>query len=437
MATELPTLYRVPAGGLAAWSEPHASVPIAAHLDEGLEVQLTERVGDWGHILCSNGWTAWVDVRLLVSSPGPLGPPQGPAVPPAAAGGYRSGTAALPWWQSRNLRLAVSFVLIVGGIGAALAGRGHANSGGTGTGTGREVFLAPSGTAGTNPFTPSIAPTTPPATVATATTTPAPSPAGVQRADASSPGLYGGTRDVPSCDASRLVSYLEGQPERARAWASAIGIDPTAIRGFVATLTPALLRVDTRITDYQFARGRPQPRQSLLQAGTAVLLDRDLFPRVRCASGDPLALPVATASRYVGPAWPGFAPDTIIVVTPAAPATSIVLIDVRTGIPFLRLAGSTIIIDLDRPAAGITTVVTEPGGRVTVTGSQWPPGTAVQIAFDSPAVVLTAAVANGAGTFAVGVALLTAAAPGVHQITMSGAGLAVTQTVYVIPRGTR
>jgi hypothetical protein len=340
----------------------------------------------------------------------------------------------VPWWQSRNLRLAVSFVLIAGGIGVALAGRGNAKSGGTGSG--REVFLASPGAAGANPFTPSIAPAPPP-TIPTATTKPPPSPAGLQRADASSPGLYGGTRDVASCDASRLVGYLESQPERARAWASAIGIDPSEIRGLVATLTPALLRVDTRVTDYQFARGRPQPRQSVLQAGTAVLLDRNLFPRVRCTSGDPLGQPVATTPRYSGPAWPGFAPDTIIVVTPAAPATSIVLIDVGTGIPFVRLAGSTIIIDIDRPAVGTTIVITEPGGRVTVTGSQWPPGTAVQIAFDAPAIVLATVAANGGGTFAVDVAIPVTAVPGVHQVTMSGGGLTVTQTVYVIPRGIR
>nr|WP_223183069.1 MULTISPECIES: hypothetical protein [unclassified Streptomyces] len=40
-----------------------------APLDAFLPVRLEERAGDWGRIRCSNGWTAWVDARLLVSVP--------------------------------------------------------------------------------------------------------------------------------------------------------------------------------------------------------------------------------------------------------------------------------------------------------------------------------------------------------------------------------
>ena len=34
-------------------------------LDPGLEVQVLEQQGDWAKILCSNGWSAWVDARQL------------------------------------------------------------------------------------------------------------------------------------------------------------------------------------------------------------------------------------------------------------------------------------------------------------------------------------------------------------------------------------
>lgn len=58
----------VPRDGLPAWESPDPGLPTAP-LDAFLPVRLVDRVGDWGHILCSNGWTAWVDARLLVSVP--------------------------------------------------------------------------------------------------------------------------------------------------------------------------------------------------------------------------------------------------------------------------------------------------------------------------------------------------------------------------------
>ncbi|MFF0433950.1 hypothetical protein ACFYU9_17200 [Streptomyces sp. NPDC004327] len=64
----------VPRDGLPAWEAPDPAVPTAP-LDALLPVQLLDRVGDWGQVLCSNGWSAWVDARLLVSVP---------ADPPAA-----------------------------------------------------------------------------------------------------------------------------------------------------------------------------------------------------------------------------------------------------------------------------------------------------------------------------------------------------------------
>ncbi|WP_251016634.1 hypothetical protein [Streptomyces sp. ISL-99] len=58
----------VPGDGLAAWEEPDVSRPTEP-LDPLLPVQLIGRRGDWGQILCANGWSAWVDGRLLVSVP--------------------------------------------------------------------------------------------------------------------------------------------------------------------------------------------------------------------------------------------------------------------------------------------------------------------------------------------------------------------------------
>ncbi|MFE7840023.1 hypothetical protein ACFU53_29395 [Streptomyces sp. NPDC057474] len=63
----LPT-HVVPPGGLPAWETPDPSHPTVA-LDALLPVQLLERRGDWGRVLCANGWSAWVDGRLLVAVP--------------------------------------------------------------------------------------------------------------------------------------------------------------------------------------------------------------------------------------------------------------------------------------------------------------------------------------------------------------------------------
>ncbi|MFD8011555.1 hypothetical protein [Streptomyces sp. NPDC058955] len=58
----------MPRGGLSAWQAPDPGYPTVP-LDAFLPVRLVERTGDWGRVLCSNGWQAWVDARLLVTVP--------------------------------------------------------------------------------------------------------------------------------------------------------------------------------------------------------------------------------------------------------------------------------------------------------------------------------------------------------------------------------
>ncbi|MFF3419168.1 hypothetical protein ACFYW9_31475 [Streptomyces sp. NPDC002698] len=64
----------VPQDGLPAWESPDPSRPTVP-LDALLPVELVDRLGDWGRIVCANGWSAWVDGRLLIAVP---------QVPPAA-----------------------------------------------------------------------------------------------------------------------------------------------------------------------------------------------------------------------------------------------------------------------------------------------------------------------------------------------------------------
>ncbi|MFF4546961.1 hypothetical protein [Streptomyces sp. NPDC001435] len=58
----------VPPDGMPAWEAPDPARPTLP-LDPLLPVQLVERRGDWGHIRCANGWSAWVDGRYLVAVP--------------------------------------------------------------------------------------------------------------------------------------------------------------------------------------------------------------------------------------------------------------------------------------------------------------------------------------------------------------------------------
>ncbi|MET8347684.1 hypothetical protein [Streptomyces microflavus] len=69
MATpEFRPTHVIPPDGLPAWEAPDAARPTDP-LDALLPVQLVDRQGDWAYVACSNGWSAWVDGRLLVSVP--------------------------------------------------------------------------------------------------------------------------------------------------------------------------------------------------------------------------------------------------------------------------------------------------------------------------------------------------------------------------------
>jgi hypothetical protein len=103
-------------------------------------------------------------------------------------------------------------------------------------------------------------------------------------------GLYGGSLEQ-TCDPELLIAYLESEPEKAAAWAGVQGINVDLIPEFIRSLTPAILQVDTRVTNHGFSGGEATPRQSILPAGTAVLVDDTDQPRVRCYCGNPLREP--------------------------------------------------------------------------------------------------------------------------------------------------
>jgi hypothetical protein len=66
--TEFRPTHVTPLGGMPTWATPDPAEP-SAWLDAVLPVQVVDTQGDWARVLCSNGWAAWVDGRLLVALP--------------------------------------------------------------------------------------------------------------------------------------------------------------------------------------------------------------------------------------------------------------------------------------------------------------------------------------------------------------------------------
>jgi hypothetical protein len=153
------------------------------------------------------------------------------------------------------------------------------------------------------------------------------------------PGLYGGS-GAEVCDAAGMVAYLAEHPDRAAAFADVEGIPADGIDEHLAALTPVVLRFDTAVTNHGFADGRARPFQSVLQAGTAVLVDESGVPQVRCICGNPLEPPAERPDPDLrGDPWPGSSPDQVVVVErSAARVAEFVLVDDASGVVEARPA---------------------------------------------------------------------------------------------------
>ncbi|MEW1549921.1 DUF6777 domain-containing protein [Streptomyces tsukubensis] len=201
-----------------------------------------------------------------------------------------------------------------------------------------EVYLQPATEPGPDPYT---------ATTARALATPVPEPVvpgtggggaperghTLRTMGGATPGLYGGTQSVGSCDVERQITLLGSDRAKARSFAEDARISGKALPSFLRGLTPVVLRADTRVTShgYRAGVGAVPARQAVLQAGTAVLVDDRGAPRVRCASGAPLSDPVAVKGGVIqkGVAWNGYRTDRVVVVKRAnRPLESLVIVDV-------------------------------------------------------------------------------------------------------------
>ncbi|MDX3797430.1 DUF6777 domain-containing protein [Streptomyces sp. AK04-3B] len=244
-------------------------------------------------------------------------PPQGPPSPPPGGGDFGAGGGPphRPWWKSAP-RIALITVAVVAATAIALVltlpGGGTSDQAG-------EVFMQPAGDVGPDPVTTTSTTkaSVPPATVAPSGSAPAGNTVPAVRGG--EPGLYGGTRNVASCDVEQQIKALQQAPDKNTAFASVAGIDPAGVPAYLRSLTSVQLRLDTRVTNHGYRDGGATAYQAVLQAGTAVLVDRHGVPRVRCACGNPLTPPVAQQSGYrrTGRSWPTYSPATTVTVMPS------------------------------------------------------------------------------------------------------------------------
>lgn len=112
-------------------------------------------------------------------------------------------------------------------------------------------------------------------------------------------GTFGGTGSNLVCDRELLIRQLEAKPDRLRAWAGVVGIEPTleAVSRYIRALEPATLLAPTRVTNHSYVNGKADAFQALLAPGTAVLVDRQGAIRVRCRCGNPLLDPLVVANE--------------------------------------------------------------------------------------------------------------------------------------------
>ena len=116
-------------------------------------------------------------------------------------------------------------------------------------------------------------------------------------------GIYGGS-GRQACDLGALTEFLGSNAVEAAAFADVLGVEVADIGGYLDSLQSGFLLTAFTVTNHGFKDGRPVARPgTVLAAGTAVLVDANGIPKVRCRCGNPL-LPHTDASP-VGTADPG------------------------------------------------------------------------------------------------------------------------------------
>jgi hypothetical protein len=228
--------------------------------------------------------------------------------------------------------------------------------------------------------------------------------------DGAEPAVYGGSRDTQVCDVEALTAFLTdpANADKAEAWAGTLDVEIDDIESYLDGLTAVRVRWDTRVTNHGFRDGEANSFQSLLQAGTAVLVDETGVPRVKCNCGNPLlepsdldgasesaALDVDEVAQNPDDAWDGLEPAEAVQIEPGSPVAAITLVDVDTGGLIERQVGSDGASETDtgtgdvqltlnwESTADLDLEVTEPDGTTIYFSSPGPSATGGQLDVDS------------------------------------------------------
>ncbi len=293
-------------------------------------------------------------------------------------------TAGSDGRPSTGLKIATGLLALLVGIGGGVYFSGALDDDGAEQVEG-EIFLSPAASVGPDPFsaTPLADPPDPVLAqpVTSSVTVPPLDDAPALTSNAGGEvGLYGGTLDGASCDPQQIVDFLAANPDKSAAWVAALDADPSVafadgrrltvstVPEYMATLTPLVLRSDIRVTNHGFKNGKQTVLQSVLQKGTAVLVDPLGVPRVKCYCGNPLLPPVASGKtpKYTGDKWADFEPAavTVIVENPTI-ITIFVVTDLGTGTLFDRPIGTKGANDTPNATSSTTAPTTVPGGSTT------------------------------------------------------------------------
>ncbi|WP_345763183.1 DUF6777 domain-containing protein [Diaminobutyricibacter sp. McL0608] len=245
------------------------------------------------------------------------------------------------WWWIAG---AIVAVIVIAALSVTAIAVGNSSAG-------TAVTLVPSSTPGANPFTDTVAGASLPSasdsvvkkSAELRTTLPTAKSTKIPVATGTAPGLYGGSGNATICDPQKLVDFLAANPKKAAAWAHVLGISVASIPKYVASLTPVLLNSDTLVGNHGYRNGVATSLLSVLQAGTAVMVDATGTPRVKCNCGNPLTPPQLIAlpsAHLIGPTWKGYAPSSVIAVQPGKRVDSLSLVDVGTGTVYAQPVGS-------------------------------------------------------------------------------------------------
>ncbi|MHC1561498.1 DUF6777 domain-containing protein [Actinomycetospora sp. C-140] len=232
----------------------------------------------------------------------------------------------------RTSRGLIAALVVLGMLVAAAAGMLVAREMSAPT----NVALEPVSTAGADPFMPSVG-------TDAVDVRPVANTSG--RHSGTTPGLYGGSGSN-TCDREQLSRFLGEHPDRAAGWASVLGLQDSSassISRYVDGLTSVVLRSDTYVTNHGWAGGHVTSWASVLQAGTAVLVDRYGNPVTRCFCGNPLSAPQSFSSvAYYGPRWYSFTSNSITVINhqTTTVTNNYTIVDVHTGRGWDRPVGS-------------------------------------------------------------------------------------------------